>query len=73
MKRIVLSVLGLLMASTAFAQTPDEALERALAPAPRGCREQPVTTSPSAAAPLAGTAYVFSLVRCILFSPLYSL
>src|SRR5690606_23084909 len=35
MKRLVLSVLALLTASTAFAQTADEALEKALAPAPR--------------------------------------
>src|ERR1044071_1171801 len=39
MKRFVLSVLSVLMASTAFAQTPDEAIERALAPAPRNMRE----------------------------------
>jgi len=39
MKRLVLSVLALLTASTAFAQTADEALEKALAPAPRNLRE----------------------------------
>lgn len=39
MKRIVLSVLSVLVASTAFAQTPDDAMERALAPAPRNMRE----------------------------------
>ena len=40
MKRIVLSVLGVLALSTsALAQTPEEAIERALAPAPRQMKE----------------------------------
>jgi len=40
MKRIVLFVLGVLAVSTsAFAQTPAEAIERALAAAPRNARE----------------------------------
>jgi hypothetical protein len=40
MKRTALIVLGLLAVSTsAFAQTPDEAIERALAPAPRQMKE----------------------------------
>src|SRR6266487_3103213 len=40
MKRIVLLVLGVLAISTsAFAQTPDEAVERALAAAPRQMKE----------------------------------
>ena len=40
MKRIVLIVLGVLAVSiSTFAQTPAEAIEKALAPAPRNARE----------------------------------
>jgi hypothetical protein len=39
MKRIVLIVLGVLVSSSAFAQTPAETIDRALAAAPRNMKE----------------------------------
>jgi hypothetical protein len=39
MKRIVLFVLGVAVATSAFTQTPDESIERALAAAPRQMKE----------------------------------
>ena len=39
MKRIVLFVLGMVVSTSALAQTPAEAIEKALAPAPRNMKE----------------------------------